>query len=232
MLGLREREIFEVLDASPEMKMRTRCIDGVLSRRIGVDVASLPIGQRDAALVELRLRSFGPRIEVRAACPACSEELVAELDLGTLPLHRELITEIVVATGGREFRVRLPTTVDLDAVAEAPSPHEALIGRCVTVPGETASGSLDDSALQAIEEAIEAADPLVDISLNLACPDCGHGFSKRFDIGEQLWAEIENYGRRLTLEVHWLASRYGWTEPEVLALSPARRRAYLELGAS
>jgi hypothetical protein len=31
------------------------------------------------------------------------------------------------------------------------------------------------------------------------------------------------------LEVHALASHYGWTEPDVLALPPARRRAYLEM---
>jgi hypothetical protein len=35
--------------------------------------------------------------------------------------------------------------------------------------------------------------------------------------------------RALLAEVHSLARAYGWTEPEILALSPQRRAAYLEM---
>jgi len=35
--------------------------------------------------------------------------------------------------------------------------------------------------------------------------------------------------RRLLVEVHALASAYGWSEQEILSLSDARRRLYLEM---
>jgi hypothetical protein len=40
---------------------------------------------------------------------------------------------------------------------------------------------------------------------------------------------METYARRLLYDVHALASAYGWSEDEVLAVSPARRRCYLEM---
>jgi hypothetical protein len=43
-----------------------------------------------------------------------------------------------------------------------------------------------------------------------------------------LWEEIASRAQRLMDDVHVLAQGYGWTEPEVLALSDARRTAYLE----
>jgi hypothetical protein len=49
------------------------------------------------------------------------------------------------------------------------------------------------------------------------------------DPAEFLWAAAEAQARRLLLEVDALARAYGWREPDVLALPPARRRAYLEL---
>ena len=40
---------------------------------------------------------------------------------------------------------------------------------------------------------------------------------------------VEMAARRLLPEVHALASSYGWSEKEILALSPARRRSYIAL---
>ena len=40
---------------------------------------------------------------------------------------------------------------------------------------------------------------------------------------------MEGRAKRLLMDVHLLARAYGWSEAEVLALSPARRRFYLEM---
>jgi hypothetical protein len=73
------------------------------------------------------------------------------------------------------------------------------------------------------------ADPMADIHLALNCPSCEHKWMAPFDIVAFLWREISAAARRLLREVHTLASAYGWTESEILALSPVRRRAYLEM---
>ena len=41
--------------------------------------------------------------------------------------------------------------------------------------------------------------------------------------------ELEAQAKRLLRSVHVLASAYGWSESEILALSEARRDAYVEL---
>jgi hypothetical protein len=81
----------------------------------------------------------------------------------------------------------------------------------------------------AIESALEALDPAADLSLALVCETCGHRWDADLDLGALLWNEIDACARGLLAQVHDLASRYGWSEPEILALSPARRAAYRAL---
>jgi hypothetical protein len=78
-------------------------------------------------------------------------------------------------------------------------------------------------------EAAAAADPGADIGLDVPCSECGYRAKAVFDIASSLWAELDSWARGTLFDVHVLAAAYGWTEPEVLALSPARRRRYLEL---
>ena len=59
------------------------------------------------------------------------------------------------------------------------------------------------------------------------CQACGRLGSAQLDAGELLWAQIERGARGVLLQVHLLASTYGWTESEVLSLSAERRAAYL-----
>ena len=41
--------------------------------------------------------------------------------------------------------------------------------------------------------------------------------------------DARSAARQTLLDVHLLASTYGWTEPDILAVPPLRRRHYLEL---
>ena len=48
------------------------------------------------------------------------------------------------------------------------------------------------------------------------------------DIVSFLWSEISSLAKRHLREVHTLAWAYGWSEADILAMSPARRQFYLE----
>ena len=50
-----------------------------------------------------------------------------------------------------------------------------------------------------------------------------------FDIVSFFWREIEEFAIRTLREIHALARAYGWAEDQILALSPTRRRCYLEM---
>jgi hypothetical protein len=73
------------------------------------------------------------------------------------------------------------------------------------------------------------ADPQADVHVPIACAACRHEWSAAFEILSFFWTEIEAWAARLRREVHVLASAYGWSEADILALSPARRQGYLEL---
>jgi len=63
----------------------------------------------------------------------------------------------------------------------------------------------------------------------VVCPDCNDAFEARLDPPDFLWAEVDARARGLLDDVHTLANAYGWREVDILALSPPRRRAYLDL---
>jgi hypothetical protein len=65
--------------------------------------------------------------------------------------------------------------------------------------------------------------------IDLSCPACGHGWQVIFDIESFLWAKVSALAKRLLHEVHGLASAYGWTERDILALPAVRRQFYLEM---
>lgn len=186
-------------------------------------LARLTIGQRDARLLALRETMFGPELIGITDCPECGEKV--ELSFNYSDIHpqpeSEAPAELAVQSNGREVPFRLPTTADLLAVNSS----EQLLERCLLDRGN----HLTKDFVPVIIEKMSKADPLADIHLALNCPSCAHQWEAVFDIVAFLWREISAAARRLLREVHTLASVYGWTEPEILSLSPARRRVYLEM---
>jgi hypothetical protein len=185
-------------------------------------LACLTIGQRDARLLALREMTFGSEIRGVSDCPECGETLELTFNSSDfLPLNEtEPPAELAVKSNGSEVRFRLPIGADLLAVNSA----EQLLERCLLSGGD----KLTENLRVAVGERISNADPMADIHLALNCPNCEHKWAAPFDIVAFLWREITAAARRLLREVHTLASAYGWTESEILSLSPARRRAYLE----
>jgi hypothetical protein len=83
--------------------------------------------------------------------------------------------------------------------------------------------------MELIARRMADCDPRANIELALECPACGHNWEALFDVVSFFWKEIEAWSRRVLGEVHALASAYGWTEREILALSPWRREFYLQM---
>jgi hypothetical protein len=76
---------------------------------------------------------------------------------------------------------------------------------------------------------MEALEPGAAVTFDLTCPECGAQWSAPMDCGDVLWSELQVRAERLLLDVDALARAYGWSESQVLALSPTRRAAYLQL---
>ncbi|MBZ9643526.1 hypothetical protein [Streptomyces sp. PSKA30] len=196
---------------------------------------ALPVGEREADLFALRRALFGERMQVRLDCAQCGADMEFDLDAGEFARSAGVRGDTVVrvAHDGWEVEFRLPGAGDLTAAARDVDPRGALLARCL-VSAVHDGASVTADALPApvqrrIAEAVEAADPGADVTLNVACPECGRATRAELDIASYLWTELDSWARDLLLDVHLLATAYGWSEPEILALSPLRRRYYLEM---
>ena len=89
--------------------------------------------------------------------------------------------------------------------------------------------SIPDDVVNELSARVSALDPLADVQLDATCDRCGNEWEAPFDIVPFVWSEIEGAARGLLVDVHDLAVAYGWSEHEVLSLTPERRQAYLEL---
>jgi len=193
----------------------------------------LPVGEREADLFALRRALFGERMQVRLGCAACGEDMEFDLDAGDLGGRSPGESVVRVQQDGWDVEFRLPGVADLQAAARAADPRTALLARCLVSAvrdGSAVAGPALPAAVQRrIAEAVEAADPGADLALNVACPECGEATRAELDIASYLWTELDAWARDVLLDVHLLATAYGWSEPDILALSPLRRRYYLEL---
>lgn len=193
------------------------------------DLADLPLGVVNAALVRLRGWTFGAHIEAQVDCERCAERLEVTLDANAL----EEVANVAEARAEIEvdgFRFRAPNTRDLAAVADAPTVEaaaSALLSRCC-VEGPPDTGMPTSAILPKVEEALERVDPAADFELALTCEACGYSWRASLDLAALLWSEITARARTVLTEVHQLAAAFGWSERDILGMSPARRAAYLQ----
>jgi hypothetical protein len=220
-----ERDLLLLIAASPDGEAAA----GRLER--------LSAGERDRQLLDLRERTFGPELTAVADCPTCGERL--EMTFTTADIRPP-------ETGleGRPQRLekdgylidfRPPSLGDLVAAgvtSDAGEGRRVLLERCITANrGGTAipPERLPVPILEQVMAGMAAADPGADAELALACPGCGRRWIAAFDIGAYFWSELDAWAERTLIEIHALASAYGWSERDILSLSTARRRRYLEM---
>lgn len=200
------------------------------------DLLALPLGERDRRLLRLRAATLGPHLEAQARCPACRETAEIDLDTADLLATGEAVPELEVQQDALRLRVRPAASDDLLAAESCGGMEEArrrIAGRCLLDAWRgdepLAVEELTARDLEIISGALAAADPGAELLLELRCPSCGAVWNELLDVAAFVWAELESRSRRVLVEVHLLARAYGWREADVLALSPSRRRRYLEL---
>lgn len=206
----------------------------------GDDPAAAPLGVRDAALAGAFVRLFGEEAEAVDACPACGAEVEFAAPCRAIAAAGEAggpRDALLSLDGGAAVRVRALDSRDLAAAARVGDRDEAerlLLERIVTAPddeGDGAAGAaLAEAERAAVSAWLETADPAADVRFDLTCPACATRWAAAFDIAAVLWARLAAEAERLLDDVDLLARRYGWSEPTILALSPARRARYVARG--
>jgi hypothetical protein len=136
-----------------------------------------------------------------------------------------------------EIEYRLPTSEDLLEIAasglDTGAATRELLRRCV-VRVQDADRAIDPTVLPPpviarLGDEMTREDPEAEIRLRLTCPACGHDFRVSFDIVSYFWSEVEDWAHRVLVDIHTLAAAYGWSERQILALSPMRRQLYVDM---
>jgi len=193
------------------------------------EAAATDVGSREVLLARLLTTIAGGLAWAGAACGGCGEQLDVPVDLAAvarLPVH-ERGERFHAAVDGGAVSFRLPTTADLRMLpaADPVEGRRILLARCVGRP----SGEISDLVAAAVEAAMERVSPGGAVEVVIGCPTCATATTAALDVTALLWPEIEARALALMADVHALATAYGWTETDVLGLSPQRRAVYLTM---
>jgi hypothetical protein len=180
-------------------------------------LAELPIAERNALLLRLRAITFGPVLRGFTECSNCGAAIEFTLPVDTL-LSRSEVTP--------SFHLRPVNSHDLLALFsthDCADAEKLLLTRCLK-PNSTQHLSVSD-----LRKEFELLNASSETLVALECPTCSQQGQADFDAAHFLWAEVKHAASRLLVEIHELASAYGWSESAIAAMSAQRRSAYMEM---
>jgi hypothetical protein len=228
-------------------------LNSAIPEKTWQELEMFSIGMRDASLLELRSLIFGQDMKGVVTCPNCSERLELNFtvdEIRTGPVRTEMavnategtdslsdkIPDLLYAEGTYQITYRLPTVREVAGISDMANPVVArshLLLSCIlsakTDDRIIGPDEIPEEILTEICSLMGAADPGGNIRLEITCPSCTHLCEHLFDIVPYLWKEIDSWARKTMSEVHVLACRYGWSETEILAMSPWKRQRYIEM---
>lgn len=200
----------------------------------------LSIGKRDSLLLKLRRRIFGTHFSGLSDCPLCNEHGEWEFHFDTFGLSETLNLEedeeYEFKQEGYRITFRLPNTNDLvvglDEKATGDS-YRSILSRCILNISHKRKSKgfeeLPDRIINGLSEQMNMNDAIADIRISLTCPQCAHQYEVVFDIISYLWKEVNVWASHLIHEIGVLAFNFGWSEAQILNLSPVKRQMYLEM---
>ncbi len=203
------------------------------------DAVTLPLPWREGLLLRLRLANFGGEMRGHSRCKSCGSDneislacedlLTAFPEADALPAKDGVVAAL---PSGVEARMQGLSSIDLAEAARLPAEAAALLlqersMKSLAKDGEPRSWQELDAADQAaLSQALENLSG--GLRLEVICPACSGKENREIDLGMWLAQEVSRAAQGLIGEVDTLARAYGWSENDILNLSPARRRLYLE----
>jgi hypothetical protein len=201
------------------------------------------LSERNARFIEIHASLFGRDLALVSHCPACGA--IAEFTGDCAVLTRRLAEEMSTPEEGSSHHLeshghlvefRLPDAADVKAASTEDADDDfvwRLLDRCVvkcTRDGADVSvRELPGLVLEALSGRMEMLAPGASVSFAVTCPHCDARWNAPLDAAQLVWQKVQAAAERLLFEIDALARAYGWTELDVLRLSPLRRAAYLQM---
>jgi hypothetical protein len=192
------------------------------------ELLAWPVSRRLQGLLAVTIATRGGDWSLTATCAArhCGAPMDLPLDLQAFRREAEPAHTTCALPDGRRLEVAVPTGDDQIAwLAAGDAEPGAIVGRLVSRPSD--ADDVPQPWLAPIEAALEAADPLTTLEIETVCPECGVAVSIPLDLEARCLALLAAEQPRLIDDIHALATAYHWSEAEIIAIPPARRRQYL-----
>ena len=203
----------------------------------------MEVGHRLQCLVQIAaLGEESGCLSIELRCPQTDCRLEMELDLDPAELLRiwqesDCQHTIHIQIGNKPIRFRHPRGSDQLSWLKRSfnSSREATLTMLETLTLEKcehmpwAETIPDDTLLTTIVNTLSAADPRLNYNIRVVCPDCGHTECHYIDLGALALKRLRQAQDRLLDTIHCLASRYHWSEEQILAIPHWRRARYLAL---
>jgi hypothetical protein len=195
----------------------------------------LSLGKRIECLLVLALGGADDTLRFPFKCVGCAEELEFEVtlaEIAALQSEADAVEIVGVQLGGQRIELQKFSGGDQETLSTVVFHDELeaameMISTLLVDPD--AIEPLGSSDVEAIEEAMEVADPLVNFNCRVTCGECGRPNDDDIDLLETALGMLGRAQRRLILSIHRLALHYHWSEREILAVPAWRREQYLEL---
>jgi len=200
-------------------------------------IEHLSLVERDKRLLDLRECMFGSNMVCLAHCPDCKKELEVAFRVDDIRMPLTGQTQFDVVMDDITVTFRLPTSHDilllLNPSRDVTQDRLLLLERCIihieSTNGPHSVADLPAGLVDQILQKMEQAGQQADLRITLNCAECGHRWINLFDVVSFFWEEIDVWAKRLAWDIHILAKSYGWSEAEILSLSPNRRKSYRDL---
>jgi hypothetical protein len=188
----------------------------------------LPVGIRIECLLVLAALDGAEEFDTERRCPGCRQRFEVTLTINELLEAGRAADRTVVEVGkeGAMRRFRRPTGRDQLGWLARTYPGE---GAVMAAMIESLASDGTDAPAAAVEAALDEADPLVRAPVVTACPDCGYEVEDEIDLAAMTLARLRRSQDSLFAAVDLLASRYHWSEAEILSLPEWRRARYVKL---
>lgn len=182
----------------------------------------LTASDRDALLAALHRKYWGDRIVSSLCCSGCDEFFDLTFSLSGLQRHLtenhyewSLSGNALVLHGGNN--VTIPVSAQEQAVSNL-ARADALVELAKSI-GINAEG------IEQAAEQLEKIAPIIDLELDASCPECATLHKAAFDIQTFVLQRLINERELLLAEIHLIASAYGWSLTEILALPRDTRKS-------
>jgi hypothetical protein len=188
-------------------------------------------------LLDVRRATLGDTLDATDVCPACGEQVDVQLECSALIPAPEAVSSMWrFEHEGYDIRLRVLDSIDAATAArcdDVGSAFSVLLSRSIVEVQRDGDvrpvEELPAPVMSAVIESLAAHDPGAELLFDFVCPTCHRSWRNVLDVATFVASELSARARRLIADVHALAAAYGWREADILAMSDARRAAYLAL---